>query len=148
MDKVTISQNPALYIEIARREGVSGPELLELLKRGDLSRFRGREDEHFHFSELAQYEREYPEKIRRALTEGYEISFNTMGGIRTLLKLMFDLETGRDYVQEADGLTSVPLTADQRGLFRSILSRYWVLEPEEPFGGNPERYRIRQRRPD
>jgi hypothetical protein len=125
VEKIRISQHPALMIEIARAAGISDEEICRLASGGDVSRLQPLGQGDFDFTELTVFAREKPEVLRQALFEGYEISFNTMGGIRCLLLFMFGLKVEQDYRQGDGHLTDIPLRTDQETALRSILSRYW-----------------------
>lgn len=127
MNKVTISQNIALMLELLRKLDARTEELAALTDGGSLPQFQQLREEDFNPDTLVEFAVLHPEEFRRAVTEGYEISFNTIGGIGVLLNVKFGLQLDRDFKRETDHLTGIRLSPDDVVSLRAILSRYWAI---------------------
>lgn len=138
--KVKISQIYALMIEQLRSLGWSDEELIRRAKAKDLpaddSMFE------FDFQELGAFAEQEPETFEAAVREGYRMKFNTMGGIRCWLLIVYgkDPELNREPGQES---ITVALTLEEKERLEEALSVGWVIAGEHQ--GRPEEssvYRI------
>jgi hypothetical protein len=143
MDKVKLSQRDALMIEVLRANGISDQDLLQRLKQGDIQSFQDIGGGDFDYAELLSFAQENWEVLEQAVLHGYEIKFNTISGIRYLLKVKFNKHPDTDYQNRGDHLDQLALTKDEFAALRSVLSRYWSIA-EQANGG----YKIELVKPD
>jgi hypothetical protein len=127
MEKVKLSQRDALMIEVLRANGVADRDLLQSLKKGDIRSFQDIGGGDFDFAELLSFAQENWELLEQAVLHGYEIKFNTISGIRYLLKVKFNKHPDTDYQNRGDHLDQLALTRDEFLALRSVLSRYWSI---------------------
>lgn len=127
-ERVKLSQWDALLLEGLRRYGWSNGELLERVRSGDLP-----EDDspfHFDYQELRGVATEQEELFTQAVTGGYQIKYNTLGGIRTWLRVtlgkepVLSTDKGNEHV-------AVELTPDEYGRLQAVLSYGWRISAAE-----------------
>ncbi|WP_040952222.1 hypothetical protein [Gorillibacterium massiliense] len=123
---VKVSQQIALLIESLRGLGWSEDELAELAKRKnglpkDNSVFE------FDYEELAVFAAGEPEIYESAVRKGYQIKFNTLGGLRSWLYVAFGMEPHIDRRPGLEGVTAI-LTNAQLERLETALSFGWRIE--------------------
>lgn len=125
--RVKLSQNEALMIEALRALGWSDDELISRVRSGDLPI-----DEsifHFEYKGLTEFDAQQPELFESAVREGYQIKYNTLGGIRSwfLIVLGREAEISREPGVES---VTIELTAAEKERFASVLSFGWKITGE------------------
>jgi hypothetical protein len=132
MSKVKVSQHTALMIEVLRANGITDQDLIHYMKQGDIDPFKQIGEGHFDFAELLDFAREHWEQFERAVRDGYQITFNTINGIKYLLSVKFNQIADRDYENKGTYLDRLKLKQGEIDWLRSVLSKYWyVVELED-----------------
>lgn len=126
-NKVKLSQWDALMLEGLRKLGWTDDEIVERVNRdtdlpADNSIFE------FHYEELAAFAAGEPETFESAVRQGYQIKFNTIGGIRSwiLVTLGQDPEVSREPGQES---VTAKLTSAEKERLAGVLSYGWTIVP-------------------
>lgn len=139
-NKVKLSQWDALLVESLRSLGWSDEELLRRVAEGDLP--ADESEYEFDYGQLSTLAGEQPELFRQAVTEGYQIKYNTIRGIRSWIAVALrtqpklELEEGREAVEAV-------LTESQKQRLEDVLSFGWQITggASAADGGNAN-YRI------
>lgn len=130
-NKVRLSQWDALLLESLRGLGWSNEELLAISSAGELpvdnSPFE------FDYQQLAALAAEKPEEYRQAVTEGYQIKYNTIRGIRSWISVALGIEP-RLELEEGKEAVEVSLTADEKQRLEDVLSFGWVISGVQESG--------------
>ncbi|MEW4371451.1 hypothetical protein [Paenibacillus kandeliae] len=124
---VKISQNSAIRIERLRREGVQDEQLVQALEQRNPQLLQG----YAAAAELdmiawADYASEHGEQLKAAIQEGYQMTFNTVLGVRNWLLFALDMEAGADYVEGEGRVDGLQLDAQQLERVRHTLAVNWV----------------------
>lgn len=135
MAKVKISQHLALMVESLRAKGVDGYRLLELAAEGNPERLAQAGQGSFDSGEWAGFAATDPELLRQAVLDGYEIKFNTINGIRSLLRIKYGMEAERVSVVEHDYIRGIALRTGELAWLRSVLSGAWSVRVLHTQGG-------------
>ncbi|SDM79098.1 hypothetical protein SAMN04487897_10156 [Paenibacillus sp. yr247] len=133
MSAVKLSQHDALMVECLRARGISSQALLDLLKDGkgdELQAAAGTDD--FDFKELLAFRENGWELFEQAVLNGYEIKFNTLNGIRYLVRVKYGKEIERKSRPEGDYLDDVELSTKELEELRAVLSKFWTLTEVKP----------------
>ncbi|MDN9010478.1 hypothetical protein [Brevibacillus laterosporus] len=126
MSLVKLSQNEALMIEVLRAKGVTDEELLDALKKEDISDFLQCSDD-FDFSQLLDFSRQNWCELEQAVREGYQIKFNTINGIKYLISVRLNQVADRDYQNKGDYLAEIKLKEAEVIWLQSVLSKNWTV---------------------
>ncbi|CAM3761174.1 hypothetical protein COLU111180_07065 [Cohnella lubricantis] len=125
--KVKLSQWEALMVEGLRKLGWTDDEIVERVNRGtDLPSDDSIYE--FHFEELAAFAAREPETFESAVRQGYQIKYNTIGGIRSWI----DVALGKEpEVCREPGLEAVTaeLTTAEKERLAGVLSYGWTISP-------------------
>jgi hypothetical protein len=127
MAKVRISQMTAILLERARNYGISAEDLLAGVKSGDASLFKTAEDEHFKYDQFLSYAAEHEEDLETAIKSGYQMKFNTMGGLQIWLKEVFSIEAGMDFAASPGRLENIKLPVEKINRLQEALAGNWVI---------------------
>ncbi len=127
MRSVKISQHDALMIESIRAQGTSDQALLDLVRSGNLADLQASGNGDFDYRELLPFANADWASFEAAILEGYEIKFNTINGIRYLLRVKFGKEVERLTRDEGDYLADVELRTEDLNKLREIVSKYWSI---------------------
>ncbi|MEO3944073.1 hypothetical protein [Gorillibacterium sp. CAU 1737] len=137
--KVKLSQWDALLIESLKGFGWSPEEIETRVKSGDLP-----DDEskfHFDYRELGKLLEASPDDFRRALREGYQIKYNTIGGIRSWIEVTLDREALLE-LAEGKQAVEVRLTEEEKAKLDGVLSHGWHIASATPEDNGEEFYVI------
>jgi hypothetical protein len=124
LSKVKLSQWDALLLESLRSLGWSDEELLRRVAEGDLP--VDASEYEFDYGQLSALAGEQPELFRQAVTEGYQIKYNTIRGIRSWISValriepQLELEEGREAVE-------AELTESEKLRLEGVLSFGWQI---------------------
>lgn len=123
---VKLSQWDALMVEGLRRLGWPDDEIVERVRRGidlpaDDSIYQ------FNYEELAAFAAREPETFEAAVRDGYQIKYNTIGGIRSWIAVAYgkEPEVNREPGREA---VTAELTPAEQERLASTLSHGWAIE--------------------
>ncbi|WNS75138.1 hypothetical protein RRV45_20020 [Bacillus sp. DTU_2020_1000418_1_SI_GHA_SEK_038] len=126
-ERAKISQKTAILLERVRRFGVADDVILASKITGDITPLKIAEEEYYHYDEFFTYAEEHGEDLEAAIKNGYQMKFNTNGGIQTWLKERFGLEADRDYLFSPGKFTQLKLSVEQADILFSVLSGNWVM---------------------
>ena len=141
-NKVKLSQWDALMVESLRALGWSNEELIRRVREGDLP-----VDEspfHFKYELLTAYAAEEPDIFEAAVTQGYQIKYNTVRGIRSWILIAFGKEPEL-LLEEGQEAVHVSLTPEEKGKLSSVLSFGWAVHEDDSrstSAGETNLYRI------
>jgi len=119
--RTKLSQWDALLLETLRSLGWTNEELLSKVKAGELPEAK--------YEALAELANSDPETYETAVTQGYQIKYNTVRGIRSWIAVRFGsepelrLEEGQEAVRAA-------LSAEEKELLASVLSFGWAIRED------------------
>lgn len=124
-NRVKLSQWDALMVEGLRRLGWSNDEIIERINRGtDLPSDDSIYE--FHFEELAAFAAREPELFVTAVRDGYQIKYNTIGGIRSWIDVALGKEPEVNREPGQEGVTA-ELTSAEKERFAGVLSYGWTI---------------------
>lgn len=132
MSAVKISQHDALMIESIRAQGISNQILLDLVKGGKVIDLQALGNGDFDYRELLQFANADWEAFEAAVLHGYRMKYNTINGIRYLLRVKFGKEAERVTRDEGDYLNNIELRTEDLNKLREILSSYWLVTETNP----------------
>ena len=127
MVKIRISQKTALLIERLLSLGCSDEKLINLIEQNDSKLLEKYADDDYSFETFLSYAKEHSEDIVSAIQNGYQITFNTMGGLRYWIENAFGLKEELDFKAEEGKKLGLKLTADQIDKLRYSLASNWVV---------------------
>ncbi|BBI31373.1 hypothetical protein [Cohnella abietis] len=125
--RVKLSQMDALMVESLRALGWTNDELVRKVKAGELP-----VDEspfHFKYELLTAFAAEEPEVFEASVTEGYQIKYNTVRGIRSWILITFGKEPEL-LLEEGQEAVHVSLTAEEKEKLANTLSFGWAINEE------------------
>lgn len=138
-----LSQWDALMLESLKAHGWTGEELISRVKKGELPK----DDSMFQFeyAGLTAFANKHNEVFERAVTEGYQIKYNTIRGIHSwiLVALQHEAELVLEPGQEA---IVASLTEAEAAQLSAVLSFGWgvaaMQEDDAPADGGRSPYRV------
>lgn len=122
--KVKLSQWDALLLESLRSLGWESGQLLGITSGGELP--VDESEFHFDYQQLAAFAAEQPEEYRRAVTDGYQIKYNTIRGIRSWIAVALGKE-GQLELEEGKEAVEVALTDAEKSRLEAVLSFGWQM---------------------
>lgn len=128
-NQAKLSQWEALMLESLRAYGFTNEELIRRVGAGELP--VDESEFHFDYAALTAFAEEQPDIFEAAVTQGYQIKYNTVRGIRSWILVRFGkepellLEEGHEAVRAA-------LTSLQKDELTSALSYGWAVLEEQP----------------
>jgi hypothetical protein len=130
-----LSQWDALLLESLRALGWSNEQLIERITKGEFPEDHSKYE--FKYEPLKQLAEEQPEQLRQAIEQGYQIKFNTVGGIRSWVDVALHKTVE---LIEVDGLFNikVSLTSAEQQRLASVLSYGWVIKQVDEGAGKAE----------
>jgi hypothetical protein len=131
-NQVKLSQWDALMLESLRTLGWSNDELISRVKQGELP--IDESDFHFDYQALAAYAAEEPETFEAAVTNGYQIKYNTVRGIRSWISVTFGKEPEL-LLEEGQEAVHAELTLEEKDKLTSVLSFGWSVHGEQSISG-------------
>ncbi|MCC3376693.1 hypothetical protein [Cohnella sp. REN36] len=134
--KVKLSQWDALLVESLRALGWSDDELIRRVRSGETP--SDESDFHFEYGDLTAWANREPDVFEAAVRQGYQIKYNTIGGIRSWIFVVLgqEPEVVRDPGRES---VTADLSPAERDRLASVLSYGWKIEPAP---GEEGRFRI------
>ncbi|PAD73714.1 MULTISPECIES: hypothetical protein [Paenibacillus] len=135
MSLVKISQRTAILLEHARKSGLTSDELLEAVRSEDLAQLAAAEAEHFHYDEWIPYAKEHGEDLEKAITDGYQITFNTRNGLKMWLEESFGISSETDFTVGEGVIEGLHLQENQLTRLKTALAVNWLLDEEAAPGG-------------
>ncbi|MBJ6359731.1 hypothetical protein ACFOQM_00105 [Paenibacillus sp. GCM10012307] len=123
-EKVRLSQWDALLLEGLRATGLSNEEMLSKIKTGELP--QDESDFHFDYQVLAQLAAQDSRLVERAILEGYQIKYNTVGGINSWIRVALGKPAEISREEGNSGVTA-SLQESERKQLESVLSYGWKI---------------------
>ncbi|ALP36527.1 hypothetical protein ASL14_10510 [Paenibacillus sp. IHB B 3084] len=131
--RVRISQWDALMLESLRALGWSDEELIHRVQHNELPS-DGQSD--FDYAELATgLASKEPEVFVSAVTDGYQIKYNTIRGVRSWIAAAFGREPELSLEEGSEAVTS-ELTKVEYARLEQVLSLGWVIQEDRPATGD------------
>jgi|GEM_PF-1207344 len=131
--RVKLSQHESLMIEALRGLGWSDDEIIARVRSRELpidnSEFQ------FDYSELSDFDAGQPMLFESALRNGYQMKFNTLGGIRCWISIKLDKEPEVSRVPGEESVT-IALTEAEKNQLISVLSIGWTVAAASDGDGN------------
>ncbi|MDF2556913.1 MAG: hypothetical protein K0R71_741 [Bacillales bacterium] len=127
MGNIRISQKSAILIERLRAQGCSDEQLVKWIENDDNKQFEKFNDDVYTFDTFLSYAKEYKEDIKGAIQIGYQITFNTMGGLRYWIENAFGLREEIDFLAEEGKKLGLKLNSDQKEKLKRCLASNWVM---------------------
>ncbi|GIP06806.1 MULTISPECIES: hypothetical protein [Bacillales] len=143
MQLTKISQNTAILLEHARKSGLTSSDLLEAVRSGDAERFQIANNGHFHYEELFSYAKEHGEDLEKAVSEGYQITFNTRNGLKIWLEEAFRISSESDFSVGEGIIEGLKLQKEQLARLKEALAVNWTLQEEPASDGVQVRLTVR-----
>ncbi|ADO54306.1 hypothetical protein [Paenibacillus polymyxa] len=129
--RVRISQWDALMLESLRSLGWSHEELIHRAQQNELPT-----DGQFDYTELATgLASKEPEVFVNAVTDGYQIKYNTIRGIRSWIAVALGREPELSLEEGSEAVTS-ELTQAEYDRLQQVLSLGWVIQEVRPATGD------------
>lgn len=119
-----ISQNSAVLLEKARSFGLSDEQLLDVIEKNDVTPL---EQSGTDYTEWVSYAREHNENLEAAIKVGYQMTFNTVYGLKNWLKFRFGLEAEKDYTEGEGRFDGLKLNEKDASFIQSALASNWVV---------------------
>lgn len=134
MEKEMLALNYALMLEMLKAKEFSNATIIALLSQGNEELLESIGEGIPTWKTLVDYYHLNKAKIHRALKEGYEITFLTKGGLKSLLLFRFGLKEGEDFTDTSEYLENVILSSDQLQELREVISKNWtiIVKEEDP----------------
>ncbi|WP_348624094.1 hypothetical protein ABFT51_01350 [Paenibacillus peoriae] len=130
--RVRISQWDALLLESLRSLGWSQEELIRRVQQNELPT-DGPSD--FDYTELVTgLASQEPEVFVSAVTDGYQIKYNTIRGIRSWIAVAFGREPELSLEEGSEAVTS-ELTKAEYDRLERVLSLGWFIQEVRPAAG-------------
>ncbi|AIQ55802.1 hypothetical protein [Paenibacillus borealis] len=124
LSKVKLSQWDALLVESLRSLGWSDEELLRRVAEGDLP--ADESEYEFDYGQLSTLAGEQPELFRSAVTEGYQIKYNTIRGIRSWIAVALRIEPKLELEEGREAVEAL-LSESQKQRLEDVLSFGWQI---------------------
>ncbi len=124
---VAISLMEACMLESLAGKGMSHEHIIENIKNNDI-RSLNEFDTTFDFSYLVENNIENTEKIEDALNGPYQVKFVTRNGLKTLLRLKYQLEENEDYKMVDTCFHGMEINDEKLESLALLLSPNWKIE--------------------
>lgn len=134
--RVRISQKSAVLLEHARRQGFTDEQLLTCIANNDMKTMQAAEDNYYKYDEWANYAHEHGEDLATAIQEGYQMTFNTVFGVKRWLQERLGFLATQDYIIEEGRMDGLMLNAADAELLSQTIAANWVIVKNEPVAGD------------
>ncbi|WP_051286742.1 hypothetical protein [Paenibacillus taiwanensis] len=124
---IKLSQHTAILLERARRFNVTDADLLTCITTGDTAPLQVAAAQYYSYDEFVTYARTHHERLEDAVRFGYQMKFNTPGGVQIWLQERFGLEPKVDYEVLTGRLEQVQLNDEQVRVLGETLADNWVI---------------------
>ncbi|WP_139488036.1 hypothetical protein [Brevibacillus dissolubilis] len=122
---IKLSQPLVVRIELLRAHGFLDEEIITYAGNGDNKAFEKVGSGEINFSSLFEFARDHKDEFEQAITEGYQIKFATINGIKTLLEARFGLKEGEGYIDQNESLKEIKLSGADEEWLQKVLSNNW-----------------------
>ncbi|MDK8184040.1 hypothetical protein [Paenibacillus sp. UMB4589-SE434] len=124
---IKLSQHTAILLERARRFNITDAVLLACITTGDTVPLQVAAAQYYSYDEFVTYARVHHERLEDAVRYGYQMKFNTPGGVQLWLQERFGLEPKVDFEVFTGRLEQVRLNNEQLRLLGATLADNWVI---------------------
>lgn len=124
---VKLSQWDALMLESLRSLGWTNEELIRRVKTGELPADESPFE--FQYGELSAFANANPDTFEAAVSQGYQIKYNTVRGIRSWILVRFGREPEL-LLEEGQEAVRASLSAEEKELLASVLSFGWAIRED------------------
>lgn len=114
-------------LEMLKAKGFNNPTIIALLSEGNEELLDSIGEGIPTWKTLVDYYYLNQAKCHRALKEGYEITFLTKDGLKSLLSIMFEMKEGEDFIDTGEYLDQVKMTDDNLQTLRGVFSKNWTI---------------------
>ncbi|MDZ5471401.1 hypothetical protein SM124_06535 [Bacillus sp. 31A1R] len=128
MEKAKLALNHAIMIEIIRKHGLSNEGILGLLEEGKIENFYQFGEGIPDWQTFIQFYENQKDRLVRAITHGYQITFLTKGALKSLLGIKFGVENFEDCGTYLDGII---LSKTQLFELQGLISINWKIIEKE-----------------
>jgi hypothetical protein len=135
MPLVKLPQPYALRMEMIRAKGYADHEVLALIELYDAERVKDKVDAEVNWDGFLAYARENADNLKAAVLEGYQFSFITIGGIKSLLSIRFHKTEEQDYVSGGSSIDRLTLSAAEFERLRGLVPQHWKMTVTRPEQG-------------
>ncbi|WP_334075531.1 MULTISPECIES: hypothetical protein [Paenibacillus] len=123
----SLPQPYALRLEMIRAAGYSDREVISWIENKDAPGLKEKVNPDVDWEEFLAYAHQSGEAMRKAITEGYRFKFITAGGLQSLLRIRFGLQTGEDYRFDGSRFIDIRLCARNYELLRDgVPEQHWA----------------------
>ena len=133
-----ISQMTAMLIEHARFQGVTELELQRAINEEDVDFLNQISGDNFQYDGLFDYAKQHGEALEAAILKGYQMKFNTLKGLQTVLKNKFYFEENIDYQVENYEIIVPKMTDKEIQRLMSLTATNWRISPQGKQVGEEE----------
>ena len=117
----------AILLERARKYGVQDDAILSGIGSNDVTVFQKAAADEYRYKEFFTYAKEQGEDLKSAIQAGYQIKYNTQGGLRIWVETRFGLINGQNFIFEQGRITKMPLFISDAKLLYATLAGNWVM---------------------
>jgi hypothetical protein len=127
---VKLSMPVALLIEAAIAGGVSGDQLVEVIRTKNMEALRHIGKEEKSWSNLFEYAEQDWDTIVSAINCGYTIKFLTIRGLTNLIRTKFSLKENNDFVM-GESFIDLTLTQEQLNFLLARIPLQWKFTKQD-----------------
>ncbi|QQK78980.1 hypothetical protein HUG20_03030 [Salicibibacter cibi] len=136
--RTKISQLTAMLIEHARFQGITELEIQRAIREEDVDFLNQISGDNFQYNGLFDYAKQYEEELENAILKGYQMKFNTLKGLQTVLQYKFNFAENVDYRVENDEITISRMTDEEIKVLISSIATNWHISPQGKIDGEEE----------
>ncbi|WP_256760406.1 hypothetical protein [Cohnella sp. WQ 127256] len=126
-NRAKLSQHTGILLERARRFGISDEALLACIATGETAPLQVAVAQYYSYDEFISYAHIHKERLEDAVRFGYQMKFNTPGGVQQWLRERFELEVEVDFKAFTGRVDQVTLSNEQLRLLSETLADNWVI---------------------
>ena len=129
---IKINQMLSLRIETLLANGFSREEIVNQLKNGTFPREQQIGESTIDFTLLIEFAENHWDACEQAILHGYQVTFHTINGVKSLLAAKFGLHADQDYQANEDHLAGIRLSAADVEQLKPVLAMNWCVVEETP----------------
>lgn len=129
MSKTKLPQPYGLRLEMIRGAGYSDHEILKAIERSDASELHKKVDPEVSWDGLFNYAKEHRDALEKAVLDGYQFTFITIGGLKDLLAIRFGKNEEQDYRFGGTYIDRLRMNAADYLLLRDLVPNHWDFSP-------------------
>ena len=126
--EVKLSQYTAILLENARRSGLTNEEIVEAVQAENTELLKAAERPHYTYESFFSYAKEHGEDLKKAITEGYRITFNTNNGLKNWIATTFQLDPSQDFTLGEGRIEGLVLSDPQIEKLEHALAFNWEIK--------------------